>query len=52
MKKLKEVNLSIESFFQKPYLDFRETLNRDTKNASFRAAIEEAEDLIRTRNPG
>ena len=36
---------------QKPYMEFRETLNRDTKNASFRAAIDEAEDIIRTRNP-
>lgn len=36
----------------KPYVPFRGVFTQNVKNASFRAAIEEAEDLIRTRNPG
>lgn len=33
-------------------MPFRGVFTQNVKNASFRAAIEEAEDLIRTRNPG
>ncbi len=33
----------------KPYLEFKETLNRDKKSAAFRKAIEEIEEFLAGR---